>query len=102
LLLGAAIGVLWSLLFLPPSPLYQPRQVEDLSDAQRARDDAARARARQFVEDLGFTPAGVVCWSQRSGSGWCTVRVEGTDKTFALFCSWRHPSCVENTVQIDP
>ena len=83
-------------------PWASPRTPDDLSAADLARDEAAAVRARAFVEALGFEPGGVVCRSTSSGSGWCTIRVAGSDKTFALDCSRRHPACVENRSNVDP
>jgi hypothetical protein len=72
------------------------RSREDLSDKQLARDAAATGRARAFVEALGFEAGPAVCRSLVSGSAWCTVRVAKSDKTFSLWCSWRHPTCIES------
>lgn len=83
-------------------PWAAPRTPADLSAEQLARDEATAGRARAFVEALGFEPGGVVCRSTSSGSGWCTIRVAGSDKTFALYCSRRHPACVENRSNVDP
>ena len=68
----------------------------DLSAQQLTRDAAASERARAFVGALGFEPGPIVCRAIHSGSAWCTARVAGSDKTFALWCSWRHPTCIEN------
>jgi hypothetical protein len=98
-----AVVIAVVILFLvSPSALTRVQTAAELSESQRALDDAAKQRARQFVYDLGFSPGGVVCRAERSGSAWCTIRVEATDTTFALFCSWKHPSCIENRAEIDP
>jgi hypothetical protein len=68
----------------------------ELSSQQLARDAAATERAAAFVTALGFKPGPAVCRALESGSAYCTVRVAGSDKTFALWCSWRHPTCIEN------
>ena len=83
-------------------PWAAPRTPGDLSAADLARDEAAAGRARAFVEGLGFEPGGVVCRSTSSGSGWCTIRLAGSDKTFALYCSRRHPTCIENRSDVEP
>ena len=83
-------------------PWASPRTPDDLSAADLARDEAVAVWARAFVEALGFEPGRVVCRSTSSGSGWCTIRVAGSDKTFALYCSRRHPACVENRSNVDP
>lgn len=74
----------------------RPRTPDDLSAKQIARDAAARERAGEFVRGLGFEPEPALCRARSSGSAWCTVRVAGSDKTFSLWCSWRHPTCIEN------
>jgi hypothetical protein len=69
---------------------------DDLSAKQLALDAAARERAGEFVRQLGFEPGPAVCHALDSGSAWCTVRVAGSDKTFSLWCSRRHLTCIEN------
>jgi hypothetical protein len=93
-LFAVPMAVLWIIVLLLPWPA--PRTPDDLSAADRARDEAAAVRARAFVEALGFEPGTAVCRSTDSGSAWCTARVAGSDKTFALWCSRRHPTCIEN------
>ena len=66
------------------------------SAKQFARDAAAAERAAAFVRALGFEPGPAVCRALESGSAWCTARVAGSDKTFSLWCSRRHPVCIEN------
>ena len=98
-----AFGIACLILLLgSPSALTRVQTAAELSEKQRALDNAAKARARQFVYDLGWTPGGVVCRAERSGSAWCTILVEATNTTFALFCSQKHPSCIENRADIDP
>jgi hypothetical protein len=63
---------------------------------QLARAAAARERAAAFVRALGFEPGPAVCRAKRDGPAWCTIRVAKSDKTFALWCSRRHPTCIEN------
>jgi hypothetical protein len=63
---------------------------------REARDAAARERAAAFVRALGFEPGPAVCRAKRDGSAWCTIRVAGSVKTFALWCSDEHPNCIEN------
>jgi hypothetical protein len=77
-------GLLILVLLLPWAA---PRTPDDLSAADLARDEAAAVRARAFVEALGFEPGAAVCRSTASGSAWCTARVAGSDKTFALWCT---------------
>ena len=69
---------------------------EPPSAKQLALDAAAAERAAAFVRALGFEPGPAVCRALESGSAWCTVRVSGSDKTFSLWCSRRHPVCIEN------
>jgi hypothetical protein len=73
----------------------QPSEPEP-SSYQVARDAAAADRASAFVRALGFEPGPAVCRALDSGSAYCTVRVAGSDKTFALWCSRKHPTCIEN------
>lgn len=73
-----------------------PRMPSDLSAQQLARDAAAIERASAFVRALGFEPGPAVCRATHSGSAWCTARVAQSDKTFALWCSQQHPTCIEN------
>ena len=73
----------------PPAPAPSSYQV--------ARDAQAVVRATAFVQALGFTPGPAVCRAKRDGAAWCTIRVAGSDKTFALWCSDEHPTCIENS-----
>jgi hypothetical protein len=34
-----------------------------------------------------------------SGSAYCTVRMAGRDKTFSLWCTRWHPTCIENMLK---
>jgi hypothetical protein len=72
------------------------RRSLDPSPPQITRDAAAAARAQVFVRALGFEPGPAVCRAKRDGAAWCTIRVAGSDKTFALWCSDEHPTCIEN------
>jgi len=74
----------------------RPHMPSDLSAQQLSRDAAASDRASAFVRALGFEPGPAVCRATHSGSAWCTVRVADSDKTFALWCSRHHPTCIEN------
>jgi hypothetical protein len=73
------------------------RRSLDPNPPQIARDAAAADRASAFVRALGFAPGPAVCRAKRDGSAWCTIRVAGSDKTFALWCSDEHPTCIENS-----
>jgi len=77
----------------------QPPPKPEPSSYELARDDAARERAAQFVRTLGFEPGPAACRSKRDGSAWCTIRVAGSDKTFALWCSDEHPMCIEDVAR---
>jgi hypothetical protein len=83
-------------IFIIAVPWPSPRERDDLPERRLARDVAAGVRAQAFVEALGFEPGPVVSRSTNGGSAWCTARVAGSDKTFSLWCSWRHPTCIEN------
>jgi hypothetical protein len=63
---------------------------------QIARDAAATERAAAFVTALGFEPGPAVCRALKKGDAYCTIRVVGSDKMFALWCSRKHPTCIEN------
>lgn len=99
-LFAAFVAGLWTIVLLLPWPA--PRTPDDLSAADLARDEAAAVRARAFVEALGFEPGAAVCRSTKSGSAWCTARVAGSEKTFALWCSRRHLTCIENRSDVKP
>jgi hypothetical protein len=86
------VGLLVSLIVVGRQGVRTPG---DLSAKQLARDAAAKERAFAFVRGLGFEPGPAMCCALFSGSAWCTVRVAGSDKTFSLWCSWRHPTCIE-------
>jgi hypothetical protein len=92
-LLPLLTALMFALIILIPT---HQRTPDDLSARQIARDAAARERAGEFVRGLGFAPGPAVCRARSSGSAWCTVRVARSDKTFSLWCSWRHPTCIEN------
>jgi hypothetical protein len=77
-------------------PWRSPRSPDELPERRLERDAAAVVRARAFVDALGFEAGPAVCRSTDGGSAWCTARVADSDKTFALWCSWRHPTCIEN------
>lgn len=86
-LLGVSIMLPW------PKP--------ETTSPNPARDQAAVERAQAWLEQLGFEPGPAVCRTVRGGSGWCTVRVAGTDRTYSLFCSYRHPTCVESVATFE-
>jgi hypothetical protein len=67
-----------------------------------AQDEAAKERARQFLRELELEPGPVVCRSARTGSAWCTIREAHGERFWQVFCSFRHPSCIQNTVRINP
>jgi hypothetical protein len=80
---------------VPPSPLYDEAGTE-------AQDEAAKERARQFLHALELEPGPVACRSASSGSAWCTIREGHSERFWQLFCSWRHPTCVQNHVEVNP
>jgi hypothetical protein len=79
-----ALALLFVAIFVDPP---RPSQV--------TLDAAAAQRAEAFVSALGFEPGPAVCRAKRDGSAWCTIRISGSDKTFALWCSDEHPNCIE-------
>jgi hypothetical protein len=78
---------------------FRPSPNPDLSPEQLARDAATTERASAFVLALGFEPGPVVRRALDSGSAYCTVRVAGSDKTFSLWCTRWHPTCIENMLK---
>ena len=76
-------------------PIYVLRPEPEPATRQQTREAAAVARAAAFVRALDFEPGPAVCRAKRDGSAWCTIRVTGSEKTFALWCSDEHPNCIE-------
>lgn len=91
ILLPVLVGIMLIGLWMIP-----PQAPAERSEGVQARDDAAVQRAESWLHTLGFEPGPAICRSASWGSAWCTIRVAGTDRTYSLFCSYRHPHCVEN------
>jgi hypothetical protein len=92
---GSCFAVLIGMLVYAMISHYRQAPPEPEPSSYQLARDAATERAAAFVTALGFEPGPAVCRAKRDGSAWCTIRIAGSDKTFALWCSDEHPNCIE-------
>jgi hypothetical protein len=93
---GSCFAVLIGMLVYAMISHYRQAPPEPEPSSYQLARAAAAERAAAFVTALGFEAGPAVCRALKKGDAYCTIRVAGSNKTFALWCSRKHPTCIEN------